>query len=119
MSDARDTLDREQRDTVDILRARLSRYEAAIREALRLLGAPMFPSVGGNDVRDILRATLSDQPAESKLEMSFEKALNLASRDERFMATVYAMNTLLIHHGVYAHAEFENLFVEWFKKRRK
>jgi len=29
--------------------------------------------------------------------MSFEEALAMASRDEGFKATVYAMNTLLIH----------------------
>jgi len=33
--------------------------------------------------------------------MSFEGALGSLSRDERFKATVYAMNTLLIQKGVY------------------
>jgi hypothetical protein len=33
--------------------------------------------------------------------MSFDEIVELASRDERFMATVYAMNTLLIHKGIY------------------
>lgn len=32
--------------------------------------------------------------------MSFEEALNLATRDDGFKATVYAMNTLLIRKGV-------------------
>lgn len=45
--------------------------------------------------------------------MSFEEALALASRDEGFKATVYAMNTLLIHKGIYTQAEFRTLFVEW------
>ena len=31
--------------------------------------------------------------------MSYEEAMRLASRDEVFKATVYAMNTLLIHRG--------------------
>jgi hypothetical protein len=53
--------------------------------------------------------------------MSFEEALTLASRDEGFKATVYAMNTLLIHKGVYTQEEFQGLFVEWVEteQRRK
>jgi len=45
--------------------------------------------------------------------MSFEEALAVASRDEGFKATVYAMNTLLIHKGIYTRDEFQGLFVEW------
>jgi hypothetical protein len=48
--------------------------------------------------------------------MSYEKAMRLASRDEAFKATVYAMNTLLIHRGIYTQEEFQQLFVEWVKK---
>lgn len=48
--------------------------------------------------------------------MSFEKALDLLSREERFKATIYAMNTLLIHKGIYTQEEFEQLFVEWASK---
>ncbi len=51
--------------------------------------------------------------------MSFEEALNLASRDDGFKATVYAMNTLLIHKGVYTQEEFQELFVEWVKKEQR
>ncbi len=51
--------------------------------------------------------------------MSFEEAMQIASRDERFMATVYAMNTLLIHKGVYTAEEFEQLFTEWMRKEEK
>jgi hypothetical protein len=51
--------------------------------------------------------------------MSFEEAIEIASRDERFMATVYAMNTLLIHKGVYTQKEFEVLFLEWMKKENR
>jgi hypothetical protein len=51
--------------------------------------------------------------------MSFEEAMQTASRDERFMATVYAMNTLLIHKGIYTAAEFEQLFAEWIRKEEK
>jgi hypothetical protein len=51
--------------------------------------------------------------------MSFDEAIQLASREERFMATVYAMNTLLIEKGVYSKAEFEARFVEWMKKEMR
>ncbi len=51
--------------------------------------------------------------------MSFEEASTLASRDEGFKATVYAMNTLLIHKGVYTQEEFQALFVEWVEKEQR
>ena len=51
--------------------------------------------------------------------MSFEEALALASRDEGFRATVYAMNTLLIHKGIYTQEEFQALFVEWVEKEQR
>lgn len=51
--------------------------------------------------------------------MSFEEALSLASRDEAFKATIYAMNTLLVSKGVYTHEEFEGLFVEWVVKEQR
>lgn len=49
--------------------------------------------------------------------MSFEEAMQVLSRDDRFKATVYAMNSLLIHKGVYTKAEFEHLFIEWAEKQ--
>ena len=48
--------------------------------------------------------------------MSYEKALDLLTRDDRFRATVYAMNTLLIDKGIYTQEEFQKLFVEWALK---
>ena len=48
--------------------------------------------------------------------MSYEEAMRLASRDEAFKATVYAMNSLLIRKGIYTQDEFEQLFAEWVKK---
>jgi hypothetical protein len=51
--------------------------------------------------------------------MSFEEAMQIASRDERFMATVYAMNTLLIGKGIYTAEEFEELFTEWVRKDQR
>ena len=50
--------------------------------------------------------------------MSFEEAISAASREERFRATVYAMNTLLIEKGIYGREEFEQLFAEWMTKER-
>lgn len=56
-----------------------------------------------------------------KHSMSFEEAIEAASRDESFRASVYAMNTLLIQKGVYTQDEFRVFFVEWVEKelRRK
>ena len=51
--------------------------------------------------------------------MSYEQALDHLSRDDRFKATVYAMNTLLIHKGIYTQKEFQQLFVEWASKQGK
>ena len=51
--------------------------------------------------------------------MSFEEALAVASRDEGFKATVYAMNTLLIRKEIYTQDEFQTLFVEWVEKEQK
>ncbi len=50
--------------------------------------------------------------------MSFQEALEMLSRDERFKATVYAMNSLLIQKGVYTPEEFEQMFKEWAEKER-
>jgi hypothetical protein len=47
------------------------------------------------------------------LVVSYEDALDILSRDDRFKATIYAMNTLLIHKGIYTQQEFQKLFVEW------
>ena len=51
--------------------------------------------------------------------MSYEQAMDLLTRDDRFRATVYAMNTLLIHKGIYTQEEFQQLFVEWASKQLK
>jgi hypothetical protein len=48
--------------------------------------------------------------------MSYEEAMDVASRDEAFKATIYAMNTLLISKGTYTQNEFQQLFTEWVKK---
>lgn len=46
-------------------------------------------------------------------ELSFEDALDLLSREERFMGTVSAMNSLLVKKGIYSAKEFQEIFVEW------
>lgn len=51
--------------------------------------------------------------------MSFDEALKVASRDERFMATIYAVNTLLIQKGIYTTEEFESIFIEWVNKEQR
>jgi len=51
--------------------------------------------------------------------MSFEEALAVASRDDGFKASVYAMNILLIHKGIYTQQEFQTLFVEWIERERR
>lgn len=41
------------------------------------------------------------------------EAMEILSREERFMATVAAMNTLLIEKRVYTQQEFDAIFVRW------
>lgn len=48
--------------------------------------------------------------------MSFEEALDLLTRDERFHATIYAINSLLISKGFYTREEFQSLVKEWAAK---
>jgi hypothetical protein len=51
--------------------------------------------------------------------MTYEEATQLAARDEAFMATVYAMNTLLINKGIYTKLEYRQLFTEWVEKEER
>ena len=46
-------------------------------------------------------------------QISFREAMDLLSREERFMATVQAMNTLLIQKGIYSSEEMEYYYVQW------
>ncbi len=50
---------------------------------------------------------------EGRAEITFQQAMQMLSREERFMATVAAMNSLLIQKGVYTSEEFESLFCGW------
>ena len=51
--------------------------------------------------------------------ISYEEAIETLSSDERFRATVYAINTLLVQKGVYSPTEFEFQFRQWAQKHRK
>lgn len=49
--------------------------------------------------------------------ISFDEAMERLSREERFRATVYAMNTLLVQKGIYSPAEFELQFRQFAQKQ--
>jgi hypothetical protein len=51
--------------------------------------------------------------------ISFEEAMAKLSRDDRFRATVYSMNTLLVQKGIYSPEEFELHFREFAQKQIK
>jgi len=48
--------------------------------------------------------------------ISFEEAMDKLSREERFRATVYSMNTLLVQKGIYSPEEFEFQFRQFAQK---
>ncbi len=48
--------------------------------------------------------------------ISFDDAMEQLSRDERFRATVYSMNTLLVQKGIYSPEEFELQFRQFSQK---
>jgi len=52
---------------------------------------------------------------ESRL-IGFDEAMDKLSREERFRATVYAMNTLLVQKGIYSPEEFEFQFRQFAQK---
>ena len=45
--------------------------------------------------------------------MTFDEAMESLTRDERFKATVSAMNALLIIKRIYTQQEFEVFFCQW------
>jgi hypothetical protein len=49
--------------------------------------------------------------------ISFREAMDRLSRDDRFRATVYAMNTLLVQKGIYSPEEFEFQFRQFAEKQ--
>jgi len=48
--------------------------------------------------------------------IGFDEAMERLSREERFRATVYAMNTLLVQKGIYSPEEFEFQFRQFAQK---
>ena len=59
----------------------------------------------------------SEQATPKRKELiGFDEAMERLSRDERFRATVYAMNTLLVQKGVYSPEEFEFQFRQFAQK---
>ena len=48
--------------------------------------------------------------------IGFDEAMEKLSREERFRATVYAMNTLLVQKGIYSPEEFELQFRQFAQK---
>jgi hypothetical protein len=54
-------------------------------------------------------------PQDNEL-ISFDEAMERLSREERFHATVYAMNTLLVQKGIYSPEEFEFHFRQFAQK---
>ena len=53
---------------------------------------------------------------QSKELIDFDEAMQKLSREERFRATVYAMNTLLVQKGIYSPEEFEFQFRQFAQK---
>jgi hypothetical protein len=51
--------------------------------------------------------------------IGFEEAMERLSREDRFRATVYAMNTLLVQKGIYSPEEFEFQFRQFAQKNLK
>jgi hypothetical protein len=49
--------------------------------------------------------------------IGFDEAMDRLSREERFHATVYAMNTLLVQKGIYSPEEFEFQFRQFAQKQ--
>jgi hypothetical protein len=54
--------------------------------------------------------------SQSKELIGFEEAMEELSREERFRATVYAVNTLLVQKGIYSPGEFELQFRQFAQK---
>lgn len=67
----------------------------------------------------VLDAPTSPQAVETHEGMTFQEAVQLLSREERFMATVNAMNTLLIEKGVYTSTELQRYYCQWAAAQQK
>lgn len=51
--------------------------------------------------------------------MTIQEMVNQLSREERFMGTVHAMNTLLMEKGIYTPPEFDAVFMAWGQTQLK
>jgi len=59
----------------------------------------------------------SEQASPNRKELiGFDEAMKMLSRDERFRATVYAINTLLVQKGIYSPEEFEFQFRQFAQR---
>ena len=54
--------------------------------------------------------------SQNKELISYDEAMEKLSREERFRATVYSMNTLLVQKGIYSPEEFEFQFRQFAQK---
>ncbi|HYM77668.1 MAG TPA: hypothetical protein VE377_16970 [Candidatus Dormibacteraeota bacterium] len=54
--------------------------------------------------------------SQSKELIAYDEAIEKLSREERFRATVYAMNTLLVQKGIFSPDEFEFQFRQFAQK---
>ena len=64
-------------------------------------------------------AKQSGNPRNQDNLISFEDSMNRSSREDRFRATVYAMNTLLVQKGIYSPEEFELQFRQFAQRSLK
>ena len=55
----------------------------------------------------------AEERTEEIQEMTMPEAARLLSREERFMATIAAVNTLLIEKQIYTQQEFDQIFISW------
>jgi hypothetical protein len=55
-------------------------------------------------------------PSNGRDLIGFDEAMERLSREERFRATVYAINTLLVQKGIYSPEEFEFQFRQFAQK---
>jgi hypothetical protein len=60
---------------------------------------------------------VSSHAKQSQPLISYQDAIDQLSRDDRFRATVYAMNTLLVQKGIYSPEEFELQFRSFAAKQ--
>jgi hypothetical protein len=65
----------------------------------------------------VSRSAKASNKSESLI--TFEEAMERLSREDRFRATVYAMNTLLVQKGIYSPEEFEFQFRQFGQKNLK